>query len=150
MSSIWVLPAACLSLGLATGADAQMDLLRSGHLSVETLTGAAHELWAIIGPGGKLHPAYFLEHRGHLIIEGLLVTVILFLFLQNAFKPKRRAKAEAPLTDKVRAGPRAACGAACEGGRARCRAQLARPWPIPLRHQSGSPRAVPASTLPIR
>ena len=99
MSGLWMLPVA--ALGLAPGANAQFDRLLKAEVSVDTLMGAARELWAIIGPGGRLHPAYFLEHKGHLIIEGLLVVVILFLFLQRAFKPTRRAKEEAPLSDKV-------------------------------------------------
>jgi serine palmitoyltransferase len=122
MRPIWMLPAACL--GLATGAHGQVDKLLAGQLSVETLAGVAQELWSIIGPGGKLHPAYFLEHKGHLIIEGLLVTVILFLFLQRAFKPKSQAKAVAPLTDKVRP-------AASRGPRAPAR-------PRPGRHRAAS------------
>lgn len=57
------------------------------------------EFWAIIGPGGKLHPAAFLEHKGHIVIEGALVIVILYLFLQSTFKPSSRSHDE--LTEKV-------------------------------------------------
>lgn len=60
----------------------------------------ARDFWAVIGPGGKWHPAYFLEHKGHLVIEGLLLAVILYLILQQSYKVQR--KAEAPLTEKVR------------------------------------------------
>jgi hypothetical protein len=65
-----------------------------------SLTAYFREFWLVVGPGGKLHPAYFLEHKGHLVVEGLLLLVILYLFLQHSFKPK--ARAEDPLTDKVR------------------------------------------------
>lgn len=68
-------------------------------LSVDGLKQAAQEFWGIIGPGGKLHPAYFLDHKGHLVIEGLLVLLIVYLALQQAFQVKPQA--EAPLTDKV-------------------------------------------------
>ncbi|GAX79061.1 hypothetical protein CEUSTIGMA_g6501.t1 [Chlamydomonas eustigma] len=64
----------------------------------ETISVYARDFWILFGPGGKLHPAYFLEHKGHLLVEGLLLAVILYLFLQNTFKP--RASNEEPLTDK--------------------------------------------------
>ena len=64
------------------------------------LVGAAHQFWAIFGPGGKLHPAYFLEHKGHLFVEGLLLVIIGYLFVQQAFKPKPHS--EEPLSEKVR------------------------------------------------
>jgi hypothetical protein len=101
MSGLWMLPVACL-VAYPSGASAQLQKLGSGDISVDTIVAAAKEFWSIIGPGGRLHPAYFLEHKGHLIIEGLLIAVILLLSLQRAFKPKSKAKAEAPLTDKVR------------------------------------------------
>lgn len=69
-------------------------------LSLDSAVLAAHEFWEVFGPGGRLHPAYFLEHKGHLVVEGMLLFIIAFLFLQTSFKPKA-VKAEAPLTDKV-------------------------------------------------
>jgi serine palmitoyltransferase len=60
---------------------------------------AVREFWDFVGPGGRLHPAYFLEHKGHLVIEGLLVVLIFLLFAQGRSKPK--ARAEEPLTDRV-------------------------------------------------
>lgn len=69
-------------------------------LSAHGALAVARDFWAVIGPGGKLHPAYFLEHKGHLVIEGLLLAAILYLVLQQSFKVHR--KAEEPLTDKVR------------------------------------------------
>ncbi|KAF5837723.1 pyridoxal phosphate-dependent transferase [Dunaliella salina] len=57
------------------------------------------EIWVIFGPGGKLHPAYFLEHfHGHIMVEGVLLLIIAYLFLQSTFKPKPHR--EEPLTDK--------------------------------------------------
>lgn len=64
------------------------------------ITNAVKQFWHIVGPGGELHPAYFLEHKGHLVIEGLLAVTILYMLLQHSFKPKPHS--EAPLTDKVR------------------------------------------------
>ena len=60
----------------------------------------ARDFWILFGPGGQLHPAYFLEHKGHLVVEGLLCVVILYMVLQHSFKP--RPHSESPLTDKVR------------------------------------------------
>lgn len=60
----------------------------------------ARDFWVLFGPGGQLHPAYFLEHKGHLVIEGLLCVVILYMVLQHSFKP--RPHSEDALTDKVR------------------------------------------------
>ena len=62
---------------------------------------AAHEFWATIGPGGRWHPASFIEHKGHIVLEVLLVLVISALLLQHSYKPGSR-KGEA-LTEKVRA-----------------------------------------------
>ncbi|KAG2495338.1 hypothetical protein HYH03_006608 [Edaphochlamys debaryana] len=62
------------------------------------LVRAFWKFWDIVGPGGKLHPAYFLEHKGHLVIEGILVLLILYLALQHSFKVHPRA--EDPLTEK--------------------------------------------------
>lgn len=59
---------------------------------------SSRELWATIGPGGRLHPASFIEHQGHLVVEGLLLAVISYLLFQSSYKPA--AKAAAPLTDK--------------------------------------------------
>jgi serine palmitoyltransferase len=58
------------------------------------------EFWSVIGPGGKLHPAYFLEHKGHLVIEGVLVAAIMYLVFQRTYKV--HTKEAEPLTDKVR------------------------------------------------
>jgi serine palmitoyltransferase len=69
-------------------------------LSFAGIARAFREFWAIVGPGGKLHPAYFLEHKGHLVIEAALIVVIVYLVLQHSFKVHPRA--EDPLTDKVR------------------------------------------------
>ena len=58
----------------------------------------ARTLWEIFGPGGKLHPGWFLEHKGHLVIEGVLVVLIGCLLLQQSFKPRQEVE-EAPLTE---------------------------------------------------
>ncbi|KAG2440045.1 hypothetical protein HXX76_004160 [Chlamydomonas incerta] len=67
-------------------------------LSLGGIARAWREFWAIVGPGGKLHPAYFLEHKGHLVIEAALIVVIVYLALQHSFKVHPRA--EDPLTEK--------------------------------------------------
>uniref|UniRef100_A0A7R9V9J5 serine C-palmitoyltransferase n=1 Tax=Chlamydomonas euryale TaxID=1486919 RepID=A0A7R9V9J5_9CHLO len=65
---------------------------------LRTAVDAARQFWDIVGPGGKLHPQYFLENRGHLVVESLLLGIIVYLFLQQAFKPKPRG--DDPLSDK--------------------------------------------------
>lgn len=59
------------------------------------------EFWEIIGPGGRLHPGWFLEHKGHLVIEGLLMVIIAVMLLQSRFYP-RTTEDEDGLTEKVR------------------------------------------------
>ncbi|GLI60858.1 hypothetical protein VaNZ11_003073 [Volvox africanus] len=66
--------------------------------SFRGIADAFRAFWDIVGPGGKLHPAYFLEHKGHLIIEGALILVIIYLALQHSFKVRHHA--EEPLTEK--------------------------------------------------
>lgn len=67
-------------------------------LTAPGLVQLARDFWAWIGPGGKLHPQYFLEHKGHLVLEGLFLVLILYLLTQKRQKPGPR---NAPLTDKV-------------------------------------------------
>jgi hypothetical protein len=70
------------------------------HTALEPLVGVAREIWATIGPGGRWHPAWFLEHKGHLVIEGMLMVLILGMLLQHRFRPKEQE--EEGLTEKVR------------------------------------------------
>lgn len=81
----------------AAGADVSESV--PNLLSLAGIARAWREFWAIVGPGGKLHPAYFLEHKGHLVIEAALIVVIVYLALQHSFKVHPRA--EDPLTDKA-------------------------------------------------
>jgi hypothetical protein len=71
------------------------------HTALEPLVGVAREIWATIGPGGRWHPAWFLEHKGHLVIEGMLMVLILGMLLQHRFRPKEQEE-EDGLTEKVR------------------------------------------------
>eukprot|EP00775_Hariotina_reticulata_P007301 gene7301-7514_t len=58
------------------------------------------EFWEIIGPGGKLHPGWFLEHKGHLVIEGMLMVIIAVMLLQSRFYPNRAKEDEDALTEQ--------------------------------------------------
>lgn len=78
-------------------ADAIKELFRKPSLHQVGVTWT--EFWALIGPGGKLHPAKFLEHKGHLVIEGALLLVLAVMFLQQTYKPQ--AAGEAPLSERV-------------------------------------------------
>lgn len=60
---------------------------------------AIRDLWELLKPGGKLHPTYIIEHKGHVFFEIALTVVIAYLLFQRSYKPS--AKQEKPLTDKV-------------------------------------------------
>lgn len=68
-------------------------------LAISDPAAALREFWATFGPGGKLHPRDFLEHKYHYIVEACLVLGIAYLVSQ------RRAPAKPSpeqLTDAVR------------------------------------------------
>lgn len=88
-----ILAATALLIGVSF-----VDDGRTRQLSV--LKGATEDFWALIRPGGQLHPSEFIAHRGHLAIEGLLVVVISYLLFQSSFKPKARNSGETPLSEK--------------------------------------------------
>lgn len=101
LPSVWVtLNGACMPTEILGEVPESVDFSQSAYQTAGMdVIALAREFWVIFGPGGKLHPGYFLEHKGHLLVEGLLVVVIAFLFLQSAFKPSPNA--EEPLTDKA-------------------------------------------------
>ena len=47
---------------------------------------AAADAWDVVRPGGRLHPAAFLAHKGHLALEALLALTLAYLLTT---KPKR-------------------------------------------------------------
>lgn len=65
-------------------------------LGAHAVADGLRAFWDIFGPGGKLHPGWFLEHKGHLVIEGLLIVVITILFMQRP-----QAQEEEELTERV-------------------------------------------------
>ncbi|KAF6262798.1 pyridoxal phosphate-dependent transferase [Scenedesmus sp. NREL 46B-D3] len=69
------------------------------HPTLAKAKAGAVEFWEIIGPGGRLHPGWFLEHKGHIVIEGLLMVIIAVMLLQSRFYP-RTTEDEDALTDK--------------------------------------------------
>jgi len=76
------------------------DLLRALHgLSPGAVADAARLVWDIIGPGGRLHPGWFLEHKGHLVVEGALLVIIVALFMQRPQPSASEQQDE--LTEKV-------------------------------------------------
>jgi hypothetical protein len=70
------------------------------HTALGPLVNGVREVWEIIGPGGRLHPDWFLEHKGHLVIEGVLMVVIFVMLLQHRFRPAEQEE-EDGLTEKV-------------------------------------------------
>jgi hypothetical protein len=73
------------------------------HLAVSNPREALREFWVTFGPGGRLHPGYFLEHHYHYLVEAFLLLGIFYLLTQRRTSVKPSADA---LTEKVRAtGP---------------------------------------------
>lgn len=68
------------------------------HPELDVLVDLSSAAWDLFKPGGRLHPASFLEHQGHVLFEGALVIIIVYMFLQRSFKP--RSKQNEPLTEK--------------------------------------------------
>jgi hypothetical protein len=67
-------------------------------LALSDPSAAWKEFWATFGPGGKLHPKAFIEHRYHLIIEALLIVGIVYLLIQRRVPTRLSPDA---LTEKV-------------------------------------------------
>lgn len=66
-------------------------------IGMGSVRGVCVVLWDLVAPGGKMHPAKFLEHEGHLFVEILLMIAILYLL----FYPKTKPKDKDTLTEKV-------------------------------------------------
>ena len=62
---------------------------------------AWEDVYETFKPGGRLHPTYFLEHKGHLVVEAVFLAVIAYLTLHPR-APHRSRKQETPLTEKAR------------------------------------------------
>ena len=69
--------------------------------SVPQLVSLITRFWEIFGPGGEFHPTAFIESKGHLVLEGLLILVILYLFLQKSFNPSFQKNIQAELSEQV-------------------------------------------------
>ncbi|KAK9840652.1 hypothetical protein WJX81_007034 [Elliptochloris bilobata] len=63
------------------------------------LLQAAEDVYEIFKPGGRLHPTYFLEHEGHLVVEAVFLAVIAYLTLHPR-APHRSRKQEMPLSEQ--------------------------------------------------
>ena len=62
---------------------------------------AGEDVYETFKPGGRLHPTYFLEHKGHLVVEAVFLLVIAYLTLHPR-APHRSRKQETPLTEQAR------------------------------------------------
>lgn len=83
----WLLTHALL-LGAATLAVSFVPAARQAAPQLALLHTAAVDAWTLVAPGGELHPAAFIKHKGHLLVEGLLLVVISALLLQGSTQPK--------------------------------------------------------------
>lgn len=90
---------ACATLALSFSPSARSALPQLGALHEAALQG-----WGLVAPGGEWHPTAFIEHKGHLLVEGLLLAVITALLLQGSTRPRQGD--EEPLTEKASRGCR--------------------------------------------
>ena len=67
----------------------------------QSIVSLITRFWDFFGPGGRFHPESFIESKGHLVLEGLLVVVILYLFLQKSFNPSFQKQLQTELTKQV-------------------------------------------------
>lgn len=51
--------------------------------------GAMQRGWDTIKPGGAWHPSGFIEHKGHLVLEGVMMIIIARFMLQGSSKPRK-------------------------------------------------------------
>ena len=109
----WVLTHAVLLSGAALAASFSPQA-RAAVPQLVALHDAAVQGWALVAPGGAWHPTAFIEHKGHLFVEGLLVVVITALLLQGSTRPRSGGE-EDPLTEKVGGAGGKTCGGVCGG-----------------------------------
>lgn len=111
----WTITHAAL-LAAAVLAASYVPAARQAAPQLDILHERAVEAWALVAPGGAWHPAAFIEHKGHLVVEACLLVAITALLLQGTFRPGVTSE-EAPLTERVGEGGRVgwvgARGAGC-------------------------------------
>eukprot|EP00889_Picochlorum_renovo_P002677 jgi/Picre1/29707/NNA_005090.t1 len=61
--------------------------------------GAVRRGWDTIKPGGAWHPSGFIEHKGHLVLEGLMMIIIARFMLQGSSKPRKTRMVGEGLTE---------------------------------------------------
>ena len=102
--ALFLLSSICLLLvfhGAAAQSSAETYLPRSLSGVPQAVVSLITRFWEIFGPGGEFHPTAFLESKGHLVLEGLLIAVILYLFLQKSFNPSFQKNIQAELSEQV-------------------------------------------------
>ena len=64
---------------------------RTSELAEEVMqTFRSEGLWAVVGPGGTLHPQRLIEGGYHIALEVFLVGTILFLLSRKSYRPKQQ------------------------------------------------------------
>ena len=58
------------------------------------------EGWDLVKPGGALHPAEFIQHKGHLVLEGIILVIIIYFMAQRSSKPVGKRAWDRPLTER--------------------------------------------------
>ena len=82
---------ACGAALLAAGhAATEAGLLESAIAREAAQTFQEDGLWAVVGPGGTLHPQRLIEGGYHILLEVFLVCTILFLLSRKSYRPKQQ------------------------------------------------------------
>ena len=90
-----------LLLSLLVMGSSFSPVVREAVPQLSNLHESVLDVWELVRPGGQFHPSSFIEHKGHLLVEGLLVAVIIYLLFQSSYKPSKRMQKEKPLTEQV-------------------------------------------------
>jgi serine palmitoyltransferase len=83
---MWTITHSILAAG-AVLALSFLDPARQASPHLAALHSAALDGWHLVAPGGAWHPTAFIEHKGHLVVEGFLLLAISYLLLQGTFRP---------------------------------------------------------------
>lgn len=87
---------------ILSAATVAISFIPESHASIPELALVQQftlDSWTLLRPGGKWHPSYFIEHHGHLVLEGFLLLVISYLLIQRS-ATVRTGEQERPLSDK--------------------------------------------------
>ena len=82
--------------------DIGLDAVKMEHILgyLDDPVALYQDCWNLLRPGGAWHPAEFIEHKGHLVLEGALLLIILYFMAQRSSKPKGQKSRHVRLTEQ--------------------------------------------------